>query len=42
MSNYGLTYRSSMCNPKIYTSKSVAISVFMIIFFKSKRKSRPP
>ena len=32
MSGYGLTYRLTMCNPKIYASKHVAISMFMSIF----------
>lgn len=29
MNNYVLTYRSTMCNPKIYASKFLAISIFM-------------
>ena len=34
MSSYGLTYRLPMGNPKIYTSKFVAISIFMIFYKK--------
>jgi hypothetical protein len=30
MSSFGLTYRSTMCNSKIYALKFVAISIFMI------------
>ena len=29
MSTYGLTYKLTMCNPKFYTLKFVAISIFM-------------
>ena len=29
MSGYGLTYRSTLCNPKIYSLEFVAISIFM-------------
>jgi hypothetical protein len=30
MSDYGITRRSIMCNPKVYTSNFAAISKFMI------------
>ena len=51
MSGYGLTYKSTMCNPKIYASNFVAISIFMIfsiniyilhrICFSSQEKQLP-
>ena len=51
MSGHGLTYKSTMCNPKIYASNFVAISIFMIfsiniyilhrICFSSQEKQLP-
>ena len=35
MNSYGLTYRSTTCNSKIYASKVVAI--FILIIFKKKK-----
>ena len=39
MSIYGLTYRLTMSNPKIYTSNVLAISIFMSFFFQKNSLS---
>ena len=33
MRNYGFTYESTMCNPKLCALKFVSISIFKICFF---------
>jgi hypothetical protein len=35
MSGYGLSYKSTMCNPKFYASNLLAISIFMIYFLNN-------